>query len=212
MKSIKLFSGLFFASVMMVSCSSEEPQKAVSLKPEPAKIMAPFRFHKAVEVKPGLTLDVLSWGRGTDSIGGYLILRSDSSHYSYRSITGELKGKMVDSWGMDLDTDGNPEIFIQAVSAENKGGLNMYVYEYNDGGSGQQLRFPELSSSTKEGYQGGDSLYIKEGKLIREFQIRVEEDSSKTSVQKVKKLEYSLRNNSFQVKEVKEETREEEKK
>lgn len=205
MKSVKLFFSLCFASALIISCSSEEPPQKVNLSQAKPKIMAPFRFHKAVEVKPGLTLDVLSWGRGTDSIGGYLILRSDSSHYSYRSITGELKGKMVDSWGMDLDTDGNPEIFIQAVSAENKGELNMYVYEYNESGSGQQIRFPELSSSTKEGYLGGDSLYIKDGKLMREFQFSSEEASVKTPVKSVKKLEYSLRNNSFQVKEVKEE-------
>ncbi len=173
--------------------------------------MEPFRFHKAIEVKPGLTLDVLSWGRGTDSIGGYLILRSDSTHYSYRSVTGELKGKIVDSWGMDLDTDGNPELFIQAVSAENKGDLNMYVYEYNESGTGQQIRFPELSSSTKEGYLGADSLYIKDGKLMREFQFSAKDDTAKTPAKIIRKLEYSLRNNSFQVKEIKEEDQEKKK-
>ncbi|WP_276362452.1 hypothetical protein [Daejeonella sp. H1SJ63] len=210
MKFIKLFSGLFFASVL-ISCSSDEPQKAVFSTPKEAKIMEPFRFHKAIEVKPGLTLDVLSWGRGTDSIGGYLILRSDSTHYSYRSVTGELKGKIVDSWGMDLDTDGNPELFIQAVSAENKGDLNMYVYEYNESGTGQQIRFPELSSSTKEGYLGADSLYIKDGKLMREFQFSAKDDTAKTPAKIIRKLEYSLRNNSFQVKEIKEEDQEKKK-
>lgn len=202
MKCIKLFSALVLALACLSSCSSEEPQNLVSAGPVKPLIMAPFRFHKAIEVKPGLVLDVLSWGRGTDSIGAYLILRSDSTRSSYRSVSGELDGKIIDSWGMDLDTDGNPEVFIQVQSSKTKAALNMYVYEYNESGSGQQIRFPELSSSTKEGYLGSDSLYIQDGKLIREFQFSTKTDSSDTPLKSIKKLEYSLRSNTFQVKDL----------
>lgn len=202
MKSFSLYSGLLLVLACLFSCSSDEPQKVVSASPVKPAIMEPFRFHKAIEVKPGLVLDVLSWGRGTDSIGAYLILRSDSTHYSYRSVSGELVGKIIDSWGMDLDTDGNPEVFIHSQSTKGKAALNMYVYEYNETGSAQQIRFPELSSSTREGYLGNDSLYIKDGKLIREFQFSTKTDSSDTPLKSIKKLEYSLRSNSFQVKDL----------
>ncbi|MDB5012906.1 MAG: hypothetical protein JWQ25_1108, partial [Daejeonella sp.] len=70
----------FLLLSIVVSCSNNESPKKVTSTPEQkAIIMEPFRFHKAIEVKPGLTLDVLSWGRGTESNGAYMILRSDST-------------------------------------------------------------------------------------------------------------------------------------
>lgn len=203
---LKFLTPLFFAATVLISCNTEEEKQAEVKKPEARKIMEPFRFHKAIEVKPGLTLDVLSWGRGSDSVGGYLILRSDSTHLNYRSVSGELDGKIVDVWDMDLDSDGNPELYIQA-RGEGKGSyLNMYIYEYSDGGSNQQIRFPDLSSSLKAGYKGDDSVYIKDGKLIREFPVFDEKDSISAAKAGIRKIEYSLRSNSVQFKEIKQDT------
>jgi len=199
-----ILSGIFLVGSLSASCSGDE-EKKIEVKPIVKKIMEPFRFHKAIEVKPGLTLDIVSWGRGSNSVGGYLILRSDSTHLSYRSVAGELDGKIVDAWDMDLDTDGNPELYVQA-KGEGKGSyLNMYIYEYSESGSNQQIRFPELSSSLKEGYRGNDSVYIKEGKLLREFQVFDKNDSTGTATGDIRKIEYTLRNNSLQFKEIKEE-------
>lgn len=204
--SLLCLTGLLF------SCGDEEEKQTVTVKEEVKKIMEPFRFHKAIEVKPGLTLDIVSWGRGSDSIGGYLILRSDSTRLSYRSVSGELKGKVADAWNMDLDTDGNPELYIQSVGQRNDSYLNMYIYEYGESGSSQQIRFPDLNSSLKEGYRGEDSLYVKDGKLFREFPFYVNKDSASAVKPKSRKLEYSLKNNSLQFKEIKEETETEDKK
>lgn len=203
MKTLKMISVLFFTA-FLISCEQEK-EKIVIKKTEAVKIMQPFRFHKAIEVKPGLTLDIVSWGRGSDSLGGYLILRSDSSRLNYRSVSGELKGKIIDAWNMDLDTDGNPELYIQAKSDSKDNYLNMYVYEFNENGNSQQIRFPELNSSLKEGYKGKDSLYLKEGKLIREFPIYTEQDTSSKTTSSVRKIEYSISSNSLQYKEIKEE-------
>jgi|UniRef100_UPI00404B984A hypothetical protein len=199
-----ILSGIFLASTLFASCSGDE-EKKVEVKPKVKMIMEPFRFHKAIEVKPGLTLDIVSWGRGSSSLGGYLILRSDSTHLKYRSIAGELDGKIMDAWDMDLDTDGNPELYIHA-KGEGKGSyLSMYIYEYSEGGSNQQIRFPELSSSLKEGYRGNDSVYIKEGKLLREFLVYDKNDSTGIATGDIRKVEYTLRNNNLQFKEIKEE-------
>jgi hypothetical protein len=204
--SVLCLTGLFF------SCGAEEEKQVMPVKPEAKKIPEPFRFHKAIEVKPGLTLDIVSWGRGSDSIGGYLILRSDSTRLSYRSVSGELKGKVADAWNMDLDTDGNPELYIQSVGQGKDSYLNMYIYEYGEGGSNQQIRFPDLSSSLKEGYRGEDSMYVKDGRLYREFPFHADQDSSSKVKPAIRKLEYTLKNNSLQFKEIKEEAEVEAKK
>lgn len=164
--------------------------------------MQPFRYHKAIEVKPGLTLDIVSWGRGSNSVGGYLVLRSDSTHMSYRSIAGELDGKIVDAWDMDLDSDGNPELYIQSKGEGEGSYLSMYIYEYSEGGSNQQIRFPDLSGSLKKGYKGNDSVYVKEGKLMREFPLFSTGDSASKATGEIRKLEYSLRSNSLNVREI----------
>jgi len=189
---------------LLFSCGAEEEKQPITVKQEVKKIPEPFRFHKAIEVKPGLTLDILSWGRGSDSIGGYIILRSDSTHLNYRSVSGELKGKVTDAWNMDLDTDGNPELFIQSVGLEKDSYLNMYIYEYSEGGSSQQIRFPDLNLSLKEGYRGKDSMYVKEGKLYREFPFYDIQDSASSVKPRIRKLEYTLKNNNMQFKELKE--------
>jgi len=205
MNVIKTITSLCLIS-FLISCGEEEEKQNVAVKQEVKKIQEPFRFHKAIEVKPGLTLDIVSWGRGSDSIGGYLILRSDSTRLSYRSVSGELKGKVADAWNMDLDTDGNPELYIQSVGQGNDSYLNMYIYEFGEGGSNQQIRFPDLSSSLKEGYQGEDSMYVKDGRLFREFPFHSKQDSLPKVKPAIKKLEYTLKNNSLQFKEIKEES------
>jgi hypothetical protein len=202
MNLVKSISVVALFAAFSISCTTEDKAPVEISKPLAKKIMEPFRFHKAVEVKPGLTLDIVSWGRGSSSVGGYLVLRSDSTHLNYRSITGELDGKIVDTWDMDLDSDGNPELYIQSQGEGEGSYLSMYIYEYNESGSNQQIRFPELGSALKKGYKGSDSVYVKDGKLMREFPLYTTGDSASKTTGEIRKLEYSLRSNSLNVKEV----------
>ncbi|WP_411275634.1 hypothetical protein [Daejeonella sp.] len=202
---MNVFKRISIASVcacLFISCATEDKNPVVINKPIVKKITEPFRYHKAIEVKPGLTLDIVSWGRGSNSVGGYLVLRSDSTHLNYRSLTGELDGRIVDAWDMDLDSDGNPELYIQSKGEGEGSYLSMYIYEYNESGSNQQIRFPELGSTLRKGYKGSDSVYVKDGKLMREFPLYSTGDSASKATGEIRKLEYSLRSNSLNVKEV----------
>ncbi len=188
--------------IFFISCNPvEEPVAPVEVS-KLKEVMSPFRFHKGIEVKPGLTLDVVSWGRGSDSIGGYLILRSDSTHLDYRSVSGELNGQITDVWVMDLDSDGNPELYIQAKGKSEDSDMNLYIYEFSSSGSSQKIPFPQLSSALKRGYRGNDSVYVKEGKLFREFPFLGTEDTLGKANNARRTLEYMLRNNSLQAKEL----------
>ncbi|MGB4398597.1 MAG: hypothetical protein WBJ10_04450 [Daejeonella sp.] len=202
--NFKRIVGFALSVVFFTSCAPEDKSPVVVKKPEVKKIMQPFRFHKAIEVKPGLTLDIVSWGRGSNSVGGFLVLRSDSTHLNYKSMASELDGKIVDAWDMDLDSDGNPELYIQSKGEGEGSYLSMYIYEYNESGSNQQIRFPELGSSLKKGYRGSDSIYVKDGKLMREFPLFSTGDSAVKATGEIRKLEYSLRSNSLNVKEIEE--------
>ncbi len=67
-------------------CSSDDNKKVVQppvvvKKPD---FVEPFRFHKLIEVSPGQDYDVMSWGRGSTVIGGFLILHSDSAARNIR--------------------------------------------------------------------------------------------------------------------------------
>jgi len=196
---------VLFALTAIISCSSSETKKIESSITK-VVLPQPFRYHKFIEVKPGLTFDILSWGRGPEYESQYLILRSDSSNVKYSTTSEELEGKIVDAWNMDLDSDGNPEIFIQSTGGEEGTALKLYVYEFSEGGSSQEIKFPELTSATKKKYRGRDSVYIKEGALYREFPLYDEKDTAGIKSLDKKVVEYKLSGNRFDIHEIKEKT------
>jgi len=199
MKSVKYILIIFTLTSLFGQCSfNEEPEKIANTPVIPIQqIFPPFHFQKGIEVKPGLTLDILSWGRGSDSTGAYLILRSDSTHKKYSSSTGELNGNIIDVWDMDMDSDGNPEIFIHAK--DKKGYLTLFVHEFEASGTSQKIHFPDLSDATKAKYRGKDSIYIKDGKLTREFPLFKQADPDNKPSDGKKVVVYTLARNNFSV-------------
>ncbi|KIO75532.1 hypothetical protein TH53_20415 [Pedobacter lusitanus] len=195
-------SALCLGLLFLFACNNDQPAK---ISPAAAdKIVAKntagtFPFHKDIVIKPGLHFEILSWGRGVDSVGGYLILMSDSLKNSYKSFPVERNGVITDAWNMDMDNDGNPELYIELLSKKNVKDLN--VYEYN--GSFNKISFPPLSAKMKKIYGGDDKFTLKNGELFRSFPIVNSSDSTQKNGA-VKMLHYSLRGNSFSVDEIKE--------
>lgn len=192
-----LIGGLLFAA-----CNQQE--KKASPPPASAKTpeyVAPFRFHKLIEVSPGQDYDVLSWGRGTATKGSFLILHSDSAAKKFTTTTGDLDGTIVDVYNSDMDLDGNPEILIQARGTDSTNFATIYAFEFS-GGKADKLTFPKLNSSQRKGYHGSDNFYIKEGKFMREFPIYDGngQDAKPTGAKRV--LQYGLHDNSFTVKQL----------
>lgn len=191
--------------LLLFSCGNDKDEKTTSVKTT-AVVTAKtsggaFPFYKDINVKPGLNFEVVSWGKGVDSIGGYLILMSDSVRNNYNSFSVDRKGVMTDAWNMDMDNDGNPEIYIELLSKKNV--LDLNVYEYS-GGDFRKISFPPLSSNMKKSYGGNDKFLIRNGDLFRSFPVVNPEDTT-IKAGTVKVLQYRLSANSFSVDEVKEE-------
>jgi hypothetical protein len=192
-----LYLGLLAISFLFACTSDEKP--VATAKTEVAPVSKnPFPFYKSIEIKPGFNFEVVSWGKGIDTLGGYLILMSDSLKNNYRSISVEREGVISDAWNMDLDNDGDPEVYIQYLVRKNVNDINVYEYANNNF---NKISFPGLSSENKKGYKGDDQFYVKNGDLFRTVPI-VTIDSGKTTTL-VKTLQYSLRGNSFSASEVK---------
>jgi hypothetical protein len=100
---------------------------------------------------------------------------------------------------MDMDNDGNPEIYVELLSKKNV--LDLNVYEYS-GGDFRKINFPPLSSNLKKSYAGNDKFTIKNGDLFRTFPLVNPKDTS-IKAGAVKLLQYQLNGNSFSVNEVK---------
>ncbi|MBL4677840.1 MAG: hypothetical protein JKY70_16800 [Mucilaginibacter sp.] len=190
------------ACLVIAACSSNDKKPAAAaVVPVKPLLMAPFRFHKAIEVAPGQTFDVVSWGRGSTDAGAYAIMHSDSAGIKYTTTPGDLDGAITDVYNADMDNDGNPEILIQAKAKDTVSYARIYAFEFN-GNDANKLDFPKLSSSQRKGYRGDDNFYIKEGKLIREFPIYSSNDSLAKPTGAKRQLEYSLRSNNFSVKQL----------
>ncbi len=188
--------------LLTFSCSNQTDEDIssgapVSQSDKPAKGV--FPFYKDINVKPGLNFEVVSWGKGVDSIGGYLILMSDSAKNNYNSLSVSRKGIITDAWNMDMDNDGNPEIYIEYLSKKNV--LDLNVYEYS-GGDFRKINFPPLTSRMKKDYAGNDKFLIRNGNLFRSFPIVNPKDTT-VKAGAVKVLQYRLNGNSFSVDEVK---------
>jgi hypothetical protein len=183
-------------------CHNAETAKTVAAVVNPKSTLPqPFRYHKLIEVAPGMDYDVLSWGRGPAESSAYMILRSDSAGKKYAATNGDLDGKLVDAFNTDLDTDGNPEIFVQSQSADSTHYEKIDVYEFN-GDNAHKLDFPKLTSSQKKGYHGGDDFSVKENKLIRTYPIYDGDNAAAKPTGQKRTLEYSFHSNDFSVKQI----------
>lgn len=201
--SSKTLMLLLIACMGLASCSQQDNTKIVTAPAAPKKpvLPEPFKYHKMIEVSPGKYYDVVSWGRGAKGGGEYIILRSDSSDQKYTSTEGDLEGPIQDVLNSDLDTDGNPEIIIQANSIDTNRYTSVFAYEYRED-KPQKLDFPRMTVSQRKGYRGGDRFYIKDDKLMREFPLYDGSGAAaKTNGQK-RLLEYSYSGNTFSAKQV----------
>jgi hypothetical protein len=193
---------MLVGGIIMAGCNQPDNTPVnhdVEVK-EPS-IMAPFKFHKLIEVSPGQYYDILSWGRGAAHTGSFIILHSDSSNTKYTTTTGDLNGDIVDVYNSDMDVDGNPEILIQAKGKDSTNYTDIYAFEFNDN-KAQKLNFPKLTASQKKGYRGQDIFYIEEGKFIREFPIYNGGGQDAKPTGQKRRLQYGLSDNSFTVKQL----------
>jgi hypothetical protein len=199
-KSILLQSALFYGLFSLFSCTNEQAEvKQPSMDTKVVKqTSAPFPFYKELAVTPGFGFEVVSWGKGVDSLGGYLILMSDSLKNNYKSFAVEREGIISDAWNMDLDNDGNPEIYVELKSEGKKADLN--VFEYSRGNF-QKINFPGLPSKLKKLYGGDDKYFIKEGELFRSFPVVNPQDTTEKAGA-IKVVRYSLRGNQFSTSEL----------
>jgi hypothetical protein len=187
-------AGIYFLS----ACNNNDKPTSLAKNDAPPKALNPFPFYKSIEIKPGFNFEVVSWGKGIDTLGGYLLLMSDSLKNNYKSTSVERNGIITDAWNMDLDNDGNPELYIQYLVRKNVTDLNVFEFVNN---SFDKISFPGLNSSLKKGYQGNDKFYVKNGDLFRAVPV-VNVDSGKTTTV-IKTIKYRLSGNNFSTSEVK---------
>lgn len=193
------YSFLLLGGVFLAGCDNT-PKPAAVAPPAPQKpaIMDPFRFHKLIEVSPGQDYDILSWGRGSKTVGAFEILHSDSAAAKYITTTGDLDGSIIDVYNSDMDLDGNPEILIQTKGKDTTNYATVYAFEFSNG-KAEKLDFPKLNQSQRKGYRGNDNFYIKDGKFMREFPIYEGTGKDAKLTNQKRQLQYGLRNNSFTV-------------
>ncbi|MET1057456.1 MAG: hypothetical protein ABWY16_19235 [Pedobacter sp.] len=200
-KYISQQSALLVGLLFLFACNNKEtvPAKNAGEDKSPVNKNADhFAFYKDIAIKPGLNFEVVSWGKGVDSIGGYLLLMSDSTKNNYKSLSVEREGIITDAWNMDLDNDGNPELYIELLSKKTIRDLN--VYEYGNGGF-NKISFPALSSRAKKTYAGNDKYTIKNGELFRSYPIVNSTDTAQKNGSE-KMLLYRLRGNTFSIDEI----------
>lgn len=200
MKLINVFKIGFvgLAILIFIGCGSDEVTTAAKVEEVKAKPVNPFSFYKSIEIKPGFHFEIVSWGKGVDTLGGYLLLMSDSIKNNYKSISIERNGIIADAWNMDLDNDGNPELYIQYIVRKNVNDIIVYEFSNNNF---DKISFPGLNSDLKKGYHGNDKFYVKNGDLFRSVPVALTDNGKASTL--VKTLTYRLSGNRFSTTELK---------
>ena len=196
MRKISIAAFLFSLTYILSGCGSDSENTPTVAKSDSVQ-KNPFEFYKRVEIRPGVSFEALSWGRGVDTLGGYTILMADSVRHQYKSIGGSREGQIQAFWNLDLDNDGNPELYLQTKNSSNLSDLLVFEYEGSDF---NKISFPTLSSKTKSRLAGPDKFSIKGGELFRTIPVKGEKEGAADTVMNIK---YVLQENSFSVKDVK---------
>lgn len=193
---------LVLTGLTIVSCGNDKKEETKIVKAVENSLPAPFRHHEKIEVGPELIFDVYSWGRGADSTSSLLILRSDSIKNDFTVASSDnIDGRLVEVFNTDMDTDGNPEVLIYYTLNDKFDSANIICYEFN-GKNINKINFPKLSDKTKKQYRGLDKFYVKDGKLVREFNLFEDDDKEGKNATAKKKVEYFIKNNNFDLNEL----------
>ena len=186
----------------LASCGDDKKAESKASKKAENSLPAPFRHHEKIEVGPELIFDIYSWGRGSDSTSSLLILRSDSIKNDFTvASTDNIDGRLVEVFNTDMDTDGNPEVLIYYTLNDEINSADIICFEFN-GKNIIEINFPKLSEKTKKQYRGLDKFYVKDAKLVREFNLFEEDDKEGKNASVKKKVEYFIKNNSFDLNEL----------
>lgn len=177
--------------LMMLACADDKQSTEQTQTNVAPQSKNPFHFYKKVEIRPGLDFEAISWGNSNDSVGGVSILMSDSLHSKFKALSLEREGKIKGFWNLDLDTDGNPELYLELLSNKNQSDLLVYEFEENEF---RKITFPSLPTKFKNNYLGNDKFNIKSSELFRTFTIKT--DSLNTPNKEIL-IQYKIQNNNF---------------
>lgn len=202
MKKIVNIILLFGTAFLLFSCGNDKEKQTKPSKKAVMDLPAPFHKHEKIEVGPELIFDIYSWGRGSDSTSSLLILRSDSIKNDFTVASSDnIDGRLQEVFNTDMDDDGNPEVLVYFTKNDQYESAEILCYEFTGKNVGK-IRFPDLSSKTKKQYHGLDKFYVKEGKLFREFNLFEESDKEGKNPTGKKVIQYFIKGNSFDLKEV----------
>lgn len=111
---------------------------------------------------------------------------SPNLKYSNKPILKKIEGEIIYSEIADINSDGNPEIYIYTNSLRNKKNYaKVIVFSVNNGVSLSEIYLESLSENKKafENFEGNDEFRVVENSLVRRFPIKEN---------KTKQIQYKL--------------------
>jgi hypothetical protein len=166
------------------------------IQPEanPGDLSDLFTYHNKLTLNNDITFDVL--GLGTQAVGNYLILKSDKSRSKYVSITGDKQGRIVHSVATDIDADHQIEVILFIKNMTDLKG-KLIIHEIDSLNKHNNIMLPELTPDLAEGYQGRDTFYVQNNKIIREFPVFSKSATGSKAGTNKRHIEYVLKNNTL---------------
>ncbi len=130
-----------------------------------------FHFHHGRSWIVGdYSVRVMAWGQGDSASLSQCLIRVVSHGHVSAPVKLDIDGAVVESWVVDLDTDGDVEVIVWSQSAGSGSYGEALVYELREGEL-CRIALPGMTTQQMDGYMGHDEFRVAENRLVREFPL-----------------------------------------
>lgn len=153
-------------------------------------VWAAAGFHKTLSLQ-GISFEVHSSGEGSQQ---QLTITPRGGRRSIQPISQTVDGQVVGAEVGDLNSNGQPEIYVYVQGAGSGSYGQLVAYAVINGDQLSPIHLQELSGAPAKGYQGHDQFSLVESCLVRRFPIYKPGDSNAKATGGLRQICYKLRN------------------
>ena len=153
-------------------------------------VRASGRFERTLSLQ-GVTFHVQATGAGSQQ---QLTITTTAGKRALQPIRQTVDGQVMDAEVADLNSNGQPEIYVYVQSAGSGSYGEVVAYAVIKGDALSPIYLQELSGAVAKGYMGHDAFRVVEGCLVRRFPIYKPGDSNAKATGGLRQICYKLYN------------------
>ncbi|MFN9870544.1 MAG: PliI family lysozyme inhibitor of I-type lysozyme [Cyanobacteriota bacterium] len=151
-----------------------------------AALAAPFSRSLSLQ---GVTYSVEAKGEGSTQ---QLTVQARRDGKAFATVREEIEGKVIGVEIEDLNSDGQPDLFVYVQSAGSGSFGSVRAWTSTRAGSLLPIHMQEMGAKEASGYMGHDQYAVVETRLVRRFPVYRPGDSNASPTGGTRQVSYKL--------------------